>query len=141
MKKPAAKPRQQLSGLNVVALGGGTGLSTILRGLKELVARRRDEPGSSSHPIASLTAIVTAHRLAGQVFDARDNALHFALRRLANELGTAPTKARAELMTADLLAMLPKGDQSWFLLHVSPRLALAGYWSRVAHSVEKEALG
>jgi uncharacterized cofD-like protein len=59
VKKPTAKPQQQLSGLNVVALGGGTGLSTILRGLKELVARRRDEPGSSSHPIASLTAIVT----------------------------------------------------------------------------------
>jgi uncharacterized cofD-like protein len=43
----------------VVALGGGTGLSTILRGLKELVARRRDDPGSRHHPIAGLTAIVT----------------------------------------------------------------------------------
>jgi uncharacterized cofD-like protein len=46
-------------GLNVVAFGGGTGLSTILRGLKELVTRRNDEPSSPNHPIGSLTAIVT----------------------------------------------------------------------------------
>lgn len=39
--------------MNVVAIGGGTGLSTLLRGLKTRV-------GASSHPsIASLSAIVT----------------------------------------------------------------------------------
>ncbi len=43
--------------VRVVALGGGTGLSTMLHGLKEHVA----EPGSSEtgQPIADLTAIVT----------------------------------------------------------------------------------
>jgi uncharacterized cofD-like protein len=46
-------------GLNVVALGGGTGLSTLLRGLKDLVVRRRDEIADQHHPIAGLTAIVT----------------------------------------------------------------------------------
>jgi uncharacterized cofD-like protein len=56
-KRPNSK---QLSrGLNVVALGGGTGLSTLLRGLKELLTRRRDEPASQLQPINSLTAIVT----------------------------------------------------------------------------------
>ena len=52
-------------GLNVVALGGGTGLSTLLRGLKEYAPRHRPEahgPGGSAdhrHPVADLTAIVT----------------------------------------------------------------------------------
>src|ERR1700674_3928075 len=56
-KRPNSK---QLSrGLNVVALGGGTGLSTVLRGLKELLTRRRAEPASQLQPINSLTAIVT----------------------------------------------------------------------------------
>ena len=43
--------------VRVVALGGGTGLSTMLHGLKEHVA----EPGSgqTKQPIADLTAIVT----------------------------------------------------------------------------------
>ena len=58
MKRPARKPKQSSSGFNVVALGGGTGLSTLLRGLKNLVSRRRDEI-KSEHPISSLTAIVT----------------------------------------------------------------------------------
>jgi uncharacterized cofD-like protein len=41
----------------VVALGGGTGLSTVLRGLKEYIAEpRRHGP---SRPIADLTAVVT----------------------------------------------------------------------------------
>ena len=41
----------------VVALGGGTGLSTVLRGLKEHIAERgKPRPG---RPIADLTAIVT----------------------------------------------------------------------------------
>ncbi|HEX3119254.1 MAG TPA: 2-phospho-L-lactate transferase CofD family protein, partial [Candidatus Acidoferrum sp.] len=58
MKRPARKSKQLASGFNVVALGGGTGLSTLLRGLKNLVSRRRDE-FKSEHPIANLTAIVT----------------------------------------------------------------------------------
>ena len=47
-----------LPSVRVVALGGGTGLSTVLHGLKEHVA----EPGSrqtKQQPIADLTAIVT----------------------------------------------------------------------------------
>jgi uncharacterized cofD-like protein len=40
-------------------LGGGTGLSTLLRGLKELVSRRREEAPDPQHPIIDLTAIVT----------------------------------------------------------------------------------
>ena len=42
-----------------MALGGGTGLSTLLRGLKELVARRTDEVIHRGRPISDLTAIVT----------------------------------------------------------------------------------
>ena len=59
MSERTPKSKQLSRGLNVVALGGGTGLSTILRGLKELVIRRRDEPADPQHPIADLTAIVT----------------------------------------------------------------------------------
>jgi len=59
VKKKSAKSKQLSRGLNVVALGGGTGLSTILRGLKELVARRREDSADPDHPIGSLTAIVT----------------------------------------------------------------------------------
>jgi uncharacterized cofD-like protein len=59
VKKRTSKSKQLSPGVNVVALGGGTGLSTILRGLKELVSRRRDEPATAHHPIADLTAIVT----------------------------------------------------------------------------------
>jgi uncharacterized cofD-like protein len=43
--------------VRIVALGGGTGLSTLLRGLKEYVAPRR--LGSRSRPIADLAAVVT----------------------------------------------------------------------------------
>jgi uncharacterized cofD-like protein len=43
--------------VRVVALGGGTGLSTLLRGLKEYVARRKAE--RRRLPIADLAAIVT----------------------------------------------------------------------------------
>ena len=43
--------------VRIVALGGGTGLSTLLRGLKEHVARRRQEGGR--RPIADLAAVVT----------------------------------------------------------------------------------
>jgi len=41
----------------VVAIGGGTGLSMLLRGLKHYVARRRQE--SDRYPISDLAAIVT----------------------------------------------------------------------------------
>lgn len=43
--------------MRIVALGGGTGLSTLLRGLKEYVARRRSE--RRRLPIADLAAVVT----------------------------------------------------------------------------------
>jgi uncharacterized cofD-like protein len=59
VKKLPSKSKKHSRGLNVVALGGGTGLSTLLRGLKELVSRRRDEPADPQQPIADLTAIVT----------------------------------------------------------------------------------
>jgi uncharacterized cofD-like protein len=43
--------------VRIVALGGGTGLSTVLRGLKEHVARRKKE--RVWRPIADLAAVVT----------------------------------------------------------------------------------
>jgi uncharacterized cofD-like protein len=49
----------QSRGLRVVALGGGTGLSALLRGLKEHVVRRTDRHASGERPIADLAAIVT----------------------------------------------------------------------------------
>src|SRR5579883_178506 len=52
-----------------------------------------------------LAAIGRAHRLAGLHLDRLDPAIYHALRRLARERGSAP-KGRAELMTADLAAML-----------------------------------
>src|SRR5580692_10277694 len=45
------------TGVRVVAIGGGTGLSTLLHGLKHYVARRRHEAGR--HPISDLAAVVT----------------------------------------------------------------------------------
>ena len=59
MKKRAPKPNTLSRGFRVVALGGGTGLSTLLRGLKELVVRRSDELASPERPISDLAAIVT----------------------------------------------------------------------------------
>jgi uncharacterized cofD-like protein len=59
VKKSASKSKPSPRGLCVVALGGGTGLSTLLRGLKDLVVRRRDELANEQHPISGLTAIVT----------------------------------------------------------------------------------
>ena len=60
MEKVKRHKRARVSkGLRVVALGGGTGLSTLLRGLKELVARRADGPIQPSRPITDLAAIVT----------------------------------------------------------------------------------
>ncbi len=43
--------------MRIVAIGGGTGLSTLLRGLKEHVALRKQE--RSRRPIADLAAVVT----------------------------------------------------------------------------------
>jgi len=59
VKKRASQPKTLSRGFRVVALGGGTGLSTLLRGLKELVIRRTDELASTERPIADLAAIVT----------------------------------------------------------------------------------
>src|SRR5258708_5346540 len=59
MKNRAPKPKTFPRGFRVVALGGGTGLSTLLRGLKEHVIRRTDELASTQRPIADLAAIVT----------------------------------------------------------------------------------
>src|ERR1700716_2960266 len=59
MKERATKSKTLTRGFRVVALGGGTGLSTLLRGLKELVIRRTDEQASTERPIADLVAIVT----------------------------------------------------------------------------------
>jgi uncharacterized cofD-like protein len=52
-----SKNHQRTRGVRVVAMGGGTGLSTMLRGLKEYVARRKSE--RARWPIADLTAVVT----------------------------------------------------------------------------------
>jgi uncharacterized cofD-like protein len=55
--KKRAQPRSRAgAGTRVVAIGGGTGLSMLLRGLKHYVARRRE---SDRHPISDLAAIVT----------------------------------------------------------------------------------
>jgi uncharacterized cofD-like protein len=58
MKK--AREKTKLSeGLRVVAMGGGTGLSALLRGLKEHVVRRTDQHPTLKRPITDLVAIVT----------------------------------------------------------------------------------
>src|SRR5580765_2066704 len=59
VKKRTSKSSYTSRGFRVVALGGGTGLSTLLRGLKEFVTRRRDDSGNVRQPISDLTAIVT----------------------------------------------------------------------------------
>src|SRR3977135_571526 len=59
VKKSALKPKVPHRGFRIVALGGGTGLSTLLRGLKEHVIRRTDEHATPVRPIADLAAIVT----------------------------------------------------------------------------------
>jgi uncharacterized cofD-like protein len=57
MKKGIRERAVGSGGVRVVAIGGGTGLSMLLRGLKNFVARRRQE--SERHPIGDLAAIVT----------------------------------------------------------------------------------
>ena len=58
MKKPRLK-KGLSGGFRVVALGGGTGLSALLRGLKEHVVRRSDQHPTPERPIVDLAAIVT----------------------------------------------------------------------------------
>ena len=59
MKKSVQKNSQSSRGLQVVALGGGTGLSALLRGLKLHVVRRTDQHPTAERPIADIAAIVT----------------------------------------------------------------------------------
>jgi uncharacterized cofD-like protein len=57
MKKRTRQRSVSPGGVRVAAIGGGTGLSMLLQGLKYFVARRRQE--SERHPISDLAAIVT----------------------------------------------------------------------------------
>ncbi len=59
MKKHGSERKALPPGFRIVALGGGTGLSTLLRGLKERVVRRPDELSTAERPISDLAAIVT----------------------------------------------------------------------------------
>src|SRR6266699_1466709 len=59
MKKRASNSNSLSRGFRVVALGGGTGLSTLLRGLKEHVTRRIEDHVSPERPVADLASIVT----------------------------------------------------------------------------------
>ncbi len=61
MKAASGKSQRAGRGVRIVALGGGTGLSTLLRGLKEYVGAGPDHaPGpGSERPIADLAAVVT----------------------------------------------------------------------------------
>lgn len=58
MKHSRAKGRP-FPGFRVVALGGGTGLSALLRGLREHVMRQGDHRPTQQRPITDLAAIVT----------------------------------------------------------------------------------
>jgi len=59
MPKKSSTPKILRRGFRVVALGGGTGLSTLLRGLKEHCVRRSDDHPTPERPISDLVAIVT----------------------------------------------------------------------------------
>src|SRR5271155_1718966 len=59
MPKKSSSPKILRRGFRVVALGGGTGLSTLLRGLKAHCVRGRDDHPTPEGPITELTAIVT----------------------------------------------------------------------------------
>lgn len=59
MKKKNARSKSLSRGFRIVALGGGTGLSALLRGLKEHVIRDRDKNPTPDLPISDLAAIVT----------------------------------------------------------------------------------
>jgi uncharacterized cofD-like protein len=59
VKPPNPKSRNLARGFRIVALGGGTGLSALLRGLKQHVVRGDDKNPSVGRPISDLAAIVT----------------------------------------------------------------------------------
>src|SRR5215469_5796577 len=59
MKNRASSAKTLPPGFRIVALGGGTGLSTLLRGLKEHVVRRPDELATAERPVVDLAAVVT----------------------------------------------------------------------------------
>jgi uncharacterized cofD-like protein len=59
VKKPEMAPAAAPLGIRVVALGGGTGLSSLLRGLKQHVVLRHNPFPTARRPIADLAAIVT----------------------------------------------------------------------------------
>lgn len=58
---PSAPAREQTarSSLRVVAIGGGTGLSTLLKGLKKFVALSGQRPPASEATIGELSGVVT----------------------------------------------------------------------------------
>ena len=58
---PSRRGPAHVSGLRVVAIGGGTGLSTLLKGLKRYVSSPIEQPGSAlkEPEIHDLSAIVT----------------------------------------------------------------------------------
>jgi uncharacterized cofD-like protein len=58
MKQSRAKSGS-FQGFRVVAMGGGTGLSALLRGLREHVTRQSDHHPTLQRPITDLAAIVT----------------------------------------------------------------------------------
>src|ERR1700740_2968423 len=53
-----ANPAGTIQGLRVLAIGGGTGLSTILKGLKSYTLEPGEQPPPASY-ISELTAVVT----------------------------------------------------------------------------------
>jgi uncharacterized cofD-like protein len=53
------KKKTEQRGMRVLALGGGTGLSALLRGLKHHVVRRHEPTPTVNRPISDLAAIVT----------------------------------------------------------------------------------
>jgi len=59
LMKKSGKPGQPVRGMRVVALGGGTGLSALLRGLREHVVRGPVRLPTRERPISDLAAIVT----------------------------------------------------------------------------------
>lgn len=59
MRTKITNSNRIIPGYRVVALGGGTGLSTLLRGLKEHVLRRHEGHATPRRPIVDLAAIVT----------------------------------------------------------------------------------
>ena len=59
MKTNTANPKNSSRGFRIVALGGGTGLSALLRGLKQHVLRGGDKNPNAERPISDLAAIVT----------------------------------------------------------------------------------